>query len=298
LRRYGDVEIRGTQKVDMFLKDKEILFIRLRYFWDQDLLRKAPHLKLLCTPTTGVTHIDLKELVRRKIRLVSLQGESKFLRDIHATPEHTFGLALALVRRYRGAFLHERNKSWDRDSYIGDELYGMAAGIIGFGRVGQQLAKYLRSVGAIVLAVDKKPLPCSAMVRGIKKAGNIDELIRRSTIIFLCASYEPENDKLISRSRLDLMRGKYFVNTSRGELIDEEDLIKRIGDNQFAGVAIDVITNETKQNRLEDILAASRNRNVIITPHIAGATRKSMMKTEEYLAQKVAKLIEGAGTWA
>ena len=83
------------------------------------------------------------------------------------------------------------------------------------------------------------------------------------------------------------MEGKFFVNTARGELIDEEYLLKKINDGIFKGIALDVISNETSQNNLNEFLELSEKNNLIVTPHIAGATYESMWKTEGFIYKKL-----------
>jgi D-3-phosphoglycerate dehydrogenase len=140
LSHLGRVADFDGSDVGVFLADKEALFVRLLHQIGTEILGKAPRLAYLCSPTTGHTHIDLAELAKRGIALLSLKGETEFLDGIRATPEHTMGLILALLRNYRAAFLSERNDHWDRDRCRGEELAGMPVGIIGFGRVGRRVA--------------------------------------------------------------------------------------------------------------------------------------------------------------
>jgi D-3-phosphoglycerate dehydrogenase len=148
-----------------FLADKDALFVRLAHRIDAEFLRRAPKLRVLCSPTTGHTHIDLDALTQRGIRLLSLKGEGAFLDRIRATPEHTIGLMLALLRNYRTAFLDERNDHWDRDRCRGEELCGMAVGFIGFGRIGRRVASYLLAFEANVGYYDPRAHEAPPAVR-------------------------------------------------------------------------------------------------------------------------------------
>jgi len=269
-----------------FIVDKEAIFVRLRSYWGKKILEKAPKLKYLCTPTTGLNHIDLNYCLERNIYVVSLKGEADFLtRNIKATPEHTFGLLISLLRWYNRAFLSLANRDNDRDHYKGREIFEKNVGIIGMGRVGTVLAGYLRAFGANILYYDNAKVTsehteCSSMF----------DLISKSDIVFLTASYSVENKRMINRKLIDLMRDKYFINTARGELVDEAYLIEKIAGDHFAGVAIDVISNEHHKNNLNKFIDLTAGHNLIITPHISGVTFESMAKTEEFIARKLLKI--------
>lgn len=282
LSELGDLSV-FKDNIDDFLKDIDVLFIRLGYFIGKDILNKAPRLKIICSPTTGLNHIDLNETKKRNIKIISLKNEREFLSTIRATPEHTFGLVLALLRNYKSSFLNSQNTEWNRDKYTGNEIYGNKTGIIGLGRVGKILAKYFNCFGAEVFYYDIDSKIQTDL--NIIQTNSIEELINKTEILILSASY---SDKvIINRNHFNLMKNKYFINTARGELIDESYLIEKINNNFFKGVAIDVITNETGDNNLSNLLKVADNKNVIVTSHISGATFTSMNRTEEFIVKKL-----------
>lgn len=286
LEKLGKVSRFRKDDLDVFLSDKHILFIRLKYDIDRSFLDKAPHVQYICTPTTGLNHLDLDEIKKRNIQVLSLRNEQRFLANIRATPEHIFGLTLSLLRNYKDAFLNERNRCWNRDAYRGNEISGNKVGIIGFGRIGKILAGYFKAFGAKICYYDIDPhIPeCS----DAKRMFSIGELIARSNIIILCASYDRTNHEFFGRSYIDLLENKFFINAARGELVDEHYLMKKIESNHFKGIALDVIAHESREsNLLNPFLELTRNTNFIVTPHIAGATFESMRKTEMFLVNKL-----------
>ena len=294
LAKLGHVEAYDGTELPRFLADKDVLFIRLAHRIDAGFLTHALKLSVVCSPATGLTHIDLDALASRRIRLLSLKGETAFLDRIRATPEHALGLTIALLRHYRTAFLDETNAQWDRDRCRGEELHNTRVGLIGFGRVGRRVATYLVALGAQVEWFD--PAVTSAEIGN--RHGSIESLIAASRIVILAASYQPGASFILHRDHIASLRGKYFINIARGELVDEEALLEAIEDGCLAGCAVDVISNELGLNRRDRWLAATRNRNVIVTPHIGGATFTSMQSTEEFLAEKLAALCgsqSGAG---
>jgi D-3-phosphoglycerate dehydrogenase len=284
------VALFGAGTVAGFLADKDALFVRLAHRIDEEFLSAAPYLQFLCSPTTGLTHINLDALARRRIRLLSLKGETAFLQGIRATPEHALGLLLALLRKYRTAFLDERNAHWDRDRCRGEELYGTPVGIIGFGRVGQCVAAYLRGFGAETGWYD--PFVADA-IPGTTRHASLGALIESSRALILSASYEPGTPPIVDAAAVAALAGKYFVNVARGELVDDDALLASAERGMLAGCAVDVITHEHDPERRKRWIAATRNLNVIVTPHIAGATSHSMRATEEFLAEKLAVAIGG-----
>ncbi|MDB4416140.1 hypothetical protein N9270_05385, partial [Akkermansiaceae bacterium] len=100
----GNVSMFESGTIENFLVDKEVIFVRLKYYLDIHILSSARNLKYICTPTTGLNHLDLDYLKEKNIRVISLKGEFDFLSDIRATSEHTFGLILSLLRNYKSAF--------------------------------------------------------------------------------------------------------------------------------------------------------------------------------------------------
>ena len=274
-----------------FLADKQALFVRLKYMIDAPLLDSAKALRVLCSPTTGLTHVDLKELKRRGIVCLSLKGETEFLEGIRATPEHTIGLILALLRNYRTAFLDESNDHWDRDRCRGVELAGSSVGLIGFGRVGRRVASFLDAFAAQVRWYD----PNVVDYRGkAERVGMIRELIAASQIVVLAASYEPGSPPILDRKLIAGLDGKYLINIARGELVDEPALIDAIESERLAGCAVDVTADELAGVSRRRWLALTRFPNVIVTPHIAGATYSSMRATEEFLARKLVDALSKA----
>jgi len=293
LRKVGDVSVFDPQHQTLqeFVTSKNALFIRLKHYWDDELLREARGLRYICTPTTGLTHIDIGYAQSSNINIICLKGETEFLKTISATAEHAFGLALALLRRYGQAFLRPDTITWDRDNYKGHEMKGMSAGIIGMGRVGSLLSGYLHAFGVEQYYYDI----CGdeGNTYQAQRTDSIYALVDAVEIIFLCASYEKVNAHMISRSILKRMKGKYFINTSRGELVEENALLALIKKHHFAGVALDVIEGEPGETRAKDFCALTGTHNVIITPHIAGATYSSMWATEEFIAGKLVTALGG-----
>lgn len=285
LLQLGEVKTFEGGDLGNFLQPLDALFVRLAYRIDESFLRQSPRLRWLCSPSTGHTHIDETALARQGVELLSLKGERKFLETIRATPEHTLGLILALLRRYRRAFEDVSAGKWDRDACLGENLHGTSFGIVGLGRVGYRLAKYLDAFGAQVSWFDPENVPSEP---GWRRWPDLPGLIKASRVVVLCASYRSGQPAVIGLREIDAMKGRYFINTARGELVDEEALLEAVRSYRLAGVAVDVITAENDLHRLEEWRTLLPGRNLILTPHISGATFDSMLKTERFIADKFA----------
>jgi D-3-phosphoglycerate dehydrogenase len=285
LNDLGNVSKFESGKIGDFLADKEIIFVRLNYYFDTHILSNARNLKYICTPTTGLNHLDLDYLRKKNIKVISLKGEFDFLSDIRATSEHTFGLILSLLRNYKSA-ISTTKENFSRDLFKGDEIFNNSIGIIGFGRIGKLLAKYIEAFNGNTFFYDTDS--SIKEIYGAKRLDSVEELISKCNVISLCASYELTSNKFFNKAYIDLLKDKFFVNTSRGELINEKYLLKKVKENFFKGIAIDVIQDESKENNnLIEFLNIDKSINFIITPHIAGATYTSMKRTEEFIVGKL-----------
>ena len=274
-----------------FISDKNVLFVRLKYFYSEGLLSIAKNLNYICSPTTGLNHIDVHYAQKNNIQIISLKGELDFLKTITATSEHTFGLVLSLLRFYKRAFSVKQANNENRNLVKGHELNSSKIGIIGLGRIGSHLVKYLNAFGAEVNFYDIDDSKTNSLA---KKCSSIENLVELSDIIILTASYSSKNKKMIGRNIIDMMKDKYFINTSRGELVDEEYLLNCVSKRFFSGVAIDVFNNEqgVSNNAEKIIQLSSMDLNFIFTPHMGGATKSSMKKTEDFISNKLESSIK------
>ena len=285
LKSEGEVVFYNRKNINSFIENLDILFVRLGFYIGEDLLKNARNLKYLCTPTTGLNHIDIEYVNKRNISILSLKGEVAFLSDIRATSEHTFGLILSLLRNYRQAFISNKY-NFDRDLFKGSEIFDNTIGIVGFGRIGVLLAKYIKGFDGITFFYDSNDDVKSSY--GAKRVDNLGALIEKCNVICLCASYSRKNEEMINEEYIDKLKDKFFINTSRGELVDQNYLINRIKQGYFRGVALDVLKNESKGiKNLEKLLSIDKKQNFILTPHLGGATYTSMKRTEEFIVEKL-----------
>jgi D-3-phosphoglycerate dehydrogenase len=266
------------------------IFARLGHSLDADLFLRAQSLRVIATPTTGLTHIDVDAAAALGIDILSLREERKFLEDLPATAELTWTLLLAVIRRLTHASGHTRAGSWNRDLFRGTELAGKTLGIIGLGRIGKMVARYAIAFGMNVIAFDKTKSDTGSLpVRLVDKLS----LLSASDVITIHAHFNQGEPPLLDAADFEVIKpGCIMINTSRGELLDEVALLRSVLSGQLAGVGLDVLVGEPHVNR--ELLRLQETFNVVITPHIGGATIESIMKTELFMADKLCKYIESA----
>lgn len=294
LRRIGRVypwpEARKRRRM---LSQAEILAVKLGVRISKRLMDRLPNLKIIATSTTGLNHIDVAEAKRRGIVVLSLCGETKFLQTITPTAEETFGLMVMLMRNLPWGFDAVRAGQWQKEKFYGHELAGKVLGIIGFGRLGRMVARFGRAFGMEVIASDPYVTARAMRRAGVRKVP-MDALFRRSDVVSVHVLLAPNTYHLIARRHFRLMKpAAYFINTARGELADEGALLEALRKRWIAGAALDVLASEDPRGRhLRShplVRYAWTHRNLIIVPHLGGATFESMQKTEDFIAEKVVR---------
>jgi D-3-phosphoglycerate dehydrogenase len=290
LEGVGRVVEAGADRASLLdaLRPADALWVRLRHRVDAELLAAAPRLRFVASPTTGLNHVDLAAAARRGVSVLSLRGEVGFLREVRATAEHTLLLVLALLRHLPAAVAHARAGGWDRDRFKGHDLAGRTIGLVGYGRLGTMVARLLLAFEARVLATDPAIDP-REVGEGVRLVG-LDELLAASDVVSLHASFSEENRGFFGGAAFARMKpGALFVNTARGELVDEAALVAALRSGHLAGAALDVLAGERSEGMANHpLVALSRELpSVLVTPHVGGCTVESMEKTELFLARKL-----------
>jgi D-3-phosphoglycerate dehydrogenase len=290
LQVLGELELADLDRSGLLREagDAEVLWVRLRHHVDAGVMARAPRLKFIVSATTGLNHIDLVEAERRGIRVMSLRGEVEFLREIRATAEHTIALALALLRHLPKACEHVQAGGWNRDLFWGRELHRKTVGIVGYGRLGRIVGDYFGAFGVGLLvsdpAVHPQALPPSVQLVPL------DNLLQTADLITIHVNLSDSTRCFFGHGQFSRMKaGAWFVNTARGELVDELALIEALQAGHLAGAAVDVLSGESSSGMGSHPLVqyARTHDNLLITPHIGGCTFESVEKTEVFLAEKL-----------
>jgi D-3-phosphoglycerate dehydrogenase / 2-oxoglutarate reductase len=251
------------------------------YDIDAKLFDLCPSLKIVSTPSTGTNHINFKDASKRKINIFSLKGTT-VVEEIKASSEFTFNLLISTIRKTPYAFQGVLRGEWrtTENKYRGRELSGLSLGIIGFGRIGGNLAKYASAFDMNIMAYDPYK---KISLDYVNQFEELDKMLSLSDVISVCVHLNDETKGMINNKLFSKMKnGVYFINTSRGDIVNESDLINNLNNGKIYAAGLDVISNEFLGNMKEHPLIkyAKENENLIITPHIAGLTYESERKAQ------------------
>jgi D-3-phosphoglycerate dehydrogenase len=269
----------------------EVLITRFGHRMDRELFAAAPRLRVLVSATTGLDHIDLEAAAESDVTVLSLRGETEFLEELSATAELAWGLLLSLLRRIPQASQSVKEGGWDRDAFRGNELRGKRLGILGLGRLGRMVAEYGRAFGMSVAAYD--PF-ASDWPKGVELRSAAEDLMRDTQVLSIHVPLNDETRGFMDGAMLArLPKGAVLINTARGAVVDEVALLAALDSSHLAGAGLDVVADELSGGPSQALLAHARDHdNLIITPHMGGATVESMEKAEVFMAQKLARFLE------
>lgn len=283
--------VESEEELIEYLKSNQfdVIFTRIGLFISEKLMISQNNLKYIVTSTTGLNHIDTDAANILGIKIISLKGETEFLNNIKSTAEHTWTLLLCLIRNILPATEDViKNGGWNRIPFLADELNGKTIGIIGFGRLGKIISSYAKAFGMQILITEKNPEKVSIEFETVQ----LSNLLNRSDFVCLMIDYSLENVGFMSKECFSAMKkGAYFVNTSRGELVDQNALIDFLENGRLKGAALDVVDGDSgwanEYSGDQRLLEYARlNRNLIITPHMGGYGKTSIYKTREFIVNK------------
>lgn len=255
------------------------------------VIAASPQLRLIAVSRGGPTNVNLDAAREFGVRVANVPG-----RNGVATAEMTIGLALALMRRIPLAHDSILRDEWRGDLYrsdaVGSELQGSTVGLLGAGAVGAHVARVMHAMGAHVLVADPylAPGPLDEVVERV----DVDEVFRRSDLVSVHARLTPETAHLVNADRLRLMpAGARLVNAARGGLVDYDAVADAVESGRLAGAAFDVYPGEPVDFGLRLIALAKGGYDVVLTPHIAGASKETAERAAAGAAEEVRRYLDG-----
>lgn len=262
------------------IRDAEVI-VSNKVTISREAIAAAQQLKLICVAATGYNNVDLAAAAEYGVPVCNVRG--------YATPsvvQHVFMLMLNLARHFSGYQALVKRGGWQESQFFCPldypiiELSGKTLGIVGHGELGHAVAQIAQAFGMQVLIAEHKgKSPRSGRVA-------FDDVLRQADFITLHCPLSSDTQHLISRREFELMKpSAYLINTARGGLINEADLLQSLSNGQIAGAAIDVIQGEPPgpDNRILRELPP----NLIVTPHIAWASRESRQRLLDQLAGNI-----------
>jgi D-3-phosphoglycerate dehydrogenase len=250
----------------------------------RSVIAAAPALRVVAVAATGADHVDAAALRDRSIPLITLRGETNVLRELTPAAEHSWLLLMACARQLAAAREHVLQGQWNRLEFPGIMLKGKALGIVGCGRIGSWMGRYATAFGMRVLGYDPALTTWPAYIESVP----LDDLLRQADFVTLHVPLTESTVGLFDRSRFErLKRGAIFINTSRGDLIDEAALLDGLRTGRIGAAGLDVLRGEP------DIVThplwqyARSHANLLITPHIGGFSPDAVRVVVAHSARRI-----------
>lgn len=260
------------------------VIVRSRTKVRQDVISLASRLKVIGRAGVGLDNIDLKAAEARNIKVVNAPEALT-----NAVAELIIGDMIALVRDIYKATSTMKSGVWAKAELMGSELSGKTLGVVGFGRIGRSVARIAKAMNMKILAYDVIPIDEKTRNELGVQQKDLLSVIKEADFITLHVPASPETKHLINREKLGLMkRNAYIINASRGDVVDQEDLVQALKTGLIKGAALDVYEVEPPTSK--ELLSLA---NVILTPHIGGETTEAQLAAATITAQKVLDVLNG-----
>lgn len=280
----------SKEEIEKKIQNYNGIIIRSRFKIDKNFLDKATNLQFIARVGAGLESIDCDYATSKGIHLIAAPEGNR-----NAVGEHSLGMILSLFNKLNRADKLVREGKWIREGNRGYELEGKTIGLMGYGNMGKSFAKKLRGFDVEVLCYDIQENV------GDENATQVSllELQKKSDVLSLHIPWTPKTDKMINTQFINqFAKSFWFINTSRGNNVVTDDLVKALKAGKVLGVGLDVLeyeklsfenlfVDEEKPEALHYLLQAE---NVLLTPHIAGWTFESHEKLAQTIATKICKL--------
>jgi D-3-phosphoglycerate dehydrogenase len=283
LRERFEVVEDASSELGSIIGDFDAIVIRSATTLDRSLIERAERLKVIGRAGVGVDNVDVDAATRRGIVVANAPEAT-----VVSAAEHALALLLAVARNVPQAHAALKAGRWERSRFTGIELAGKTLGVLGFGRIGRQVARRALGLGLRVVAYD----PYVPLERfrelGIEPAPTPEDVYREADLVTVHLPLNDETRGLLDREAFSRMRdGVRVVNAARGGLVDEEALADAIRSGKVAGAALDVFGEEPYSGPLLEL------EQVVVTPHLAGSTGEAQDRAGLIIAEQVAAALEG-----
>ena len=283
LRSRFDVDVDGASPLEDVIAAYDAIVIRSATKLTADLLARAERLKVIGRAGVGIDNVDVAAATRQGI-VVANAPES----TVVSAAEHTIGLLVALARNIPQAHAALRAGRWERSRWGGVELADKTLGVLGFGRIGRQVARRALGLGMRVVGYDPFVAPERFRELGAEHAATPDDVFAAADFLTLHLPLTDETRGFVDHAAIARMRpGVRIVNAARGELVDEAALAAAVRSGRVAGAALDVFSAEPYSGELLEL------DNVVVTPHLAASTDEAQDRAGLIVAEQVVAALDG-----
>ena len=253
------------------------------YKIDKELL-EGTKVTLINTCSTGMNHIDVNYCNDNNIKIYSLTHDMGLINNLPSTSELAFGLMLSLLRNIPECNNHVSRYYWDYTQFVGRQVKDLTIGIIGYGRLGKMMYNFCEAFGANVKVYDPYVVGSTP-----PNAISLENMFKKCDVISLHVHVTDETKYMINKNLLGLVKKDlYIINTSRGEIVNENDIIEALENKTLTGYGTDVIENEFDDLTKSPIIKAmNKGKNIIVTPHIGGMTIEGQTKAYTWAINKL-----------
>lgn len=266
------------------LADADALIVRSGTEVTAELLAQGPRLRVVGRAGVGVNNIDVEAATRQGVVVVNVPDGNTI-----SACEQTFALMLALARNLPAAAASLRAGRWERQRFVGVELRGKTLGLVGLGRIGQEVCRRAAAFGMHLVGFDPYVSPSVAGGLGVRVA-SLDEVLDQADFLTVHTPLTPQTRGLIGAAQLARLKPTARVlNCARGGIIDERALVEALAAGRLAGAALDVFEQEPPVGH--PLLAMD---NVVLTPHLGASTREAQEVSAVDVARFVCDVLEEA----
>jgi D-3-phosphoglycerate dehydrogenase / 2-oxoglutarate reductase len=276
---------KSPDKIKTALPECRALIVRNQTKVNADLLSAATKLQVIGRAGAGLDNIELPAATAKGIVVVSTPDQNSI-----SVAELTLAMMLALARKVFPANQHTHGGGWERQKFVGTELYGKNFGVVGLGRIGFLTALRARALGMNIIAHDNYISPDAVAVSETRaELMNLDTLLSRADFVSCHVPLTPETRHFFNYDRFCRMKPTaFFLNLARGEVVDESGLVRALKEMRIAGAGLDVREQEPPAST-----PFAGMDNVILTPHIAAFTREAQERVVAAVCQDVAAVLAG-----
>lgn len=265
------------------IPEYDALVIRSATTVNAAVLAAGKKLKVVGRAGVGLDNVDIPAATKAGVIVMNTPDGNTI-----SAAEHTVALILALARKIPQAHQSLKEKKWDRNKFMGMELYGKTLGVIGLGRIGFEVAKRLRAFEMRILAYDPYSTTEKAAQVGAELT-SVDEILKNADIITVHVPKTKETTNLINAESLKkCKKGVKFINVARGGIYNEADLAEAIKAGTIGGAGIDVFSEEPPTgNPLLDV------DNIVLTPHLGASTEEAQVNVADVVAKQIVDALHG-----
>lgn len=283
-----DMELsRKREELLGLLPNYDAVIVRNETKVDTEFLEAAKKTQIIGRLGVGLDNIDLKGARERNIPVVSARNA-----NATSVAEYVMAAMLDASRPIIAANKDVRKGNWNRKFFTGVELNNRILGLIGMGEISHRVAKRAKAFGMEVVGYDPFVAPFDHVVQetGIKQVETVEEVLKASDFVSIHVPLTKDTKHLLNRDAFAIMKKEAFViNSARGGIVHEEDIVEAVKNNEIAGAYLDVLEKEP----VEKNSPLTEAEEIILSPHIAGLTTEAQSRTAMLISEEVDRVLKG-----